>query len=144
MLFILFQGKRFQSGSDVSKVRFAFHGGSTFAFWDICVVPIIGVGFVKAIKSAVASTGMDHSEEQYHNAEHELGGEDGTDPARMICFSVAIFLLCSGLVDSSRDRLMASAIIATIPFFGVSASFATFFVPVFMLVCARDTQSQGV
>lgn len=113
-------------------------------FGIFCVVPIIGVGFVKAIKSAVASTGMDHSEEQYHNAEHELGGEDGTDPARMICFSVAIFLLCSGLVDSSRDRLMASAIIATIPFFGVSASFATFFVPVFMLVCARDTQSQGV
>jgi hypothetical protein len=35
VLFILFQGKRFQSGSDVSKVRFAFHGGSTFAFWDI-------------------------------------------------------------------------------------------------------------
>ncbi len=100
-------------------------------FGIFCVIPVLGVGFVKAMELVGEATTGDEIDE--HNDVYE--GEDSL-PTQMICYSAALFLLFSGILDSSRDRLIASTIIATLPVLGACVEFAIYFVPFLMLFVA--------
>lgn len=69
-------------------------------FGKFCSIPVIGVGFVKAIEyfSEVKATGS-HNSATDEVVEHENLNEIAESVVMTICYSIAVFMACSSLVS---------------------------------------------
>ena len=77
----------------------------------------------------------EHSMEVNHH-EQEVAPTGGVDPTKFICYPVAVFLICSGIMAKSRYRVLASCIFLFLPFSCPSTTFVTAFVPFFIVSIA--------
>lgn len=103
-------------------------------FGIFCVVPIIGVGFVRVIEMVSED---DEGEVETDSDHHShIDNDVAANPSRMICFSVGIFVLCCGLINSSKIMLGETAIFMFMSLFKMNATLSTLFGPVVMSGCA--------
>merc|ERR1712156_783025 len=107
-------------------------------FAIFCIVPVIGVAFVRMMELTGEGEEMEgHSSDAHSGDKHESAETMKDDDIAYI--SVALFLIFSGIMDSSVHRAAASVFYILVAFFfETSVGFAIVFIPVSMLAIVID------